>query len=74
MLGGWQGRGIRIRLCKGAYQEPGTIAFPAKADVDKNYVTLMKELAVSGVFCGMATHDEVIVEEMRRFRGGDWAG
>lgn len=63
------GQGIRIRLCKGAYQEPGTIAFPAKADVDRNYVAVMKELAVSGVFCGMATHDEVIVEEMRRFVG-----
>jgi len=61
------GQGIRIRLCKGAYKEPAEIAFPAKADVDANYVKLMKRLAVSGVFCGIATHDEAIVGEMRRF-------
>lgn len=59
--------GIRIRLCKGAYKEPASIAFADKADTDKNYVKVMKRLATSGVFCGMATHDEAIVEEMRRF-------
>jgi proline dehydrogenase len=60
-------QGIRIRLCKGAYKEPASIAFPAKADVDENYVRLMIFLATSGVFCGMATHDEAIIERMRRF-------
>ncbi len=59
--------GIRIRLCKGAYKEPADIAFADKADTDKNYIDVMKRLATSGVFCGMATHDEAIVEEMRRF-------
>ncbi len=52
------GQGIRIRLCKGAYKEPASIAFADKADTDANYVKLMKRLATSGVFCGMATHDE----------------
>ena len=61
------GQGIRIRLCKGAYQEPAEVAFPAKKDVDANYVKLMKRGATSGVFCGIATHDEAIVEEMRQF-------
>jgi proline dehydrogenase len=61
------GQGIRIRLCKGAYKEPAEVALPAKKDVDANYVKLMKRLAASGVFCGIATHDEAIVEEMRRF-------
>ena len=61
------GQGIRIRLCKGAYKESPEIAFPKKADVDANYVKLMKRMATSGVFCGIATHDEAIVEEMRRF-------
>jgi proline dehydrogenase len=61
------GQGIRIRLCKGAYKEPATIAFADKADVDANYVKLMKRLATSGVFCGMATHDEAIIEAMKRF-------
>jgi len=59
--------GIRIRLCKGAYKEPAAVAFPAKKDVDANYVKLMERMATSGVFCGIATHDEVIVDEMRRF-------
>jgi proline dehydrogenase len=60
-------QGIRIRLCKGAYKEPAEIAFPAKADVDANYVRLMKRMVTSPVFCGIATHDEVIVEQLRAF-------
>jgi proline dehydrogenase len=63
------GEGIRIRLCKGAYKEGPEVAFPAKSDVDANYVKLMKRMATSGVFCGIATHDEAIVEEMLRFVG-----
>jgi proline dehydrogenase len=60
-------QGIRIRLCKGAYKEPATVAFAEKSDVDRNYVTLMKRLATSGVFCGIATHDEAIVGQMTSF-------
>jgi len=60
-------QGIRIRLCKGAYKEPAEIAFPSKADVDANYVKLAKRLMASAVFCGIATHDEAIVDEMKRF-------
>ena len=60
-------QGIRIRLCKGAYKEPASIAFADKADTDANYVKLMKRLATSGVFCGMATHDENIVNAMKQF-------
>jgi proline dehydrogenase len=58
---------IRIRLCKGAYKEGPAVAFPSKSDVDANYVKLMKRMATSGVFCGIATHDEAIVDEMLRF-------
>jgi len=61
------GQGIRIRLCKGAYKEPAEIAFPEKKDVDQSYSELMLYLAQSGVFCGLATHDEVIIGRMRRF-------
>jgi proline dehydrogenase len=61
------GQGIRIRLCKGAYKEPADLAFPAKADVDANYVKLMKRLVTSGVFCGIATHDEAIVDALKAF-------
>ncbi len=58
-------QGIRIRLCKGAYKEPPTVAFPNKADVDANYAKLMKRMATSGVFCGIATHDEALISQMR---------
>jgi proline dehydrogenase len=60
-------QGIRIRLCKGAYKEPAEIAFPAKADVDKNYLHCAKKMIPSGVFCGMATHDEAIVTDLCHF-------
>jgi proline dehydrogenase len=60
-------QGIRMRLCKGAYKEPAAIAFPAKRDVDANYVKLAQRLMTSPVFCGIATHDETIVDELKRF-------
>ncbi len=59
--------GIRIRLCKGAYKEPADIAFQAKSDVDANYVKLAKILVKSGVYHGLATHDERIIREMIAF-------
>jgi len=59
--------GIRIRLCKGAYKEPATIAFEAKADVDANYIKLMKILMKSGIYHGLATHDESIIREAEAF-------
>jgi len=58
---------IRIRLCKGAYKEPPSIAFESKAEVDANYVKLMKILMKSGVYHGMATHDENIIREAQAF-------
>ncbi len=61
------GQGIRIRLCKGAYKEPAEIAYPEKADVDRNYLKLMERMVTSPVFCGIATHDEAIVNSLRRF-------
>ena len=60
-------QGIRIRLCKGAYQEPPNVAFPDKADVDRNFVRLMQVLLPSGVYHGIATHDEKMVEATCRF-------
>lgn len=58
---------IRIRLCKGAYKEPPELAFQKKSEVDANYVTLMKVLLKSGVYHGIATHDEKIIEATRAF-------
>ncbi len=62
---------IRIRLCKGAYKEPPEIAFPKKADVDANYVKLAKVLLKSGVYHGLATHDEHIIAEMKQFASAE---
>jgi proline dehydrogenase len=54
--------GCRIRLCKGAYREPASIAFPKKEDVDKNYVQLMQLLLPSGIYHGLATHDPRMID------------
>jgi proline dehydrogenase len=51
----------RIRLCKGAYNEPAQVAFPDKKDVDANYIAQMKILLSSGVYHGIATHDERMI-------------
>jgi proline dehydrogenase len=59
--------GIRIRLCKGAYKEPAEIAFEAKSDVDTNYVKLMKILMKSGIYHGLASHDENIIQQAQAF-------
>ena len=63
--------GIRIRLCKGAYKEPAEIAFQAKSEVDSNYLRLMKTLLKSGVYHGLATHDEKIIREAKTFATGE---
>jgi proline dehydrogenase len=58
---------IRVRLCKGAYKEPEEIAFQKKSEVDANYVRLMKILMKSGVYHGLATHDENIIKQAKIF-------
>lgn len=58
---------VRTRLCKGAYLEPPTVAFPDKKDVDRNYVTLMERLLERGNYPGIATHDEAIITHAREF-------
>jgi proline dehydrogenase len=55
-------QGIRIRLCKGAYKEPAEIAYQDKAEVDANFVSLMKILLKSGVYHGIATHDPKMID------------
>ena len=59
--------GIRIRLCKGAYNEPAEIAYQQKSEVDANYVKLMKILLKSGIYHGLATHDEKIIRQAQSF-------
>jgi len=60
-------RGIRVRLCKGAYLEPPSVAFKSKADVDRNFVELMNLLLETGVYPAIATHDEKIIEQTKSF-------
>ncbi|HJQ11958.1 MAG TPA: proline dehydrogenase family protein [Gemmatimonadaceae bacterium] len=57
----------RVRICKGAYKEPETVAYPAKKDVDSNYVRCMQELMTKGNYPGIATHDEAIIKQAKRF-------
>jgi proline dehydrogenase len=59
--------GARIRLCKGAYKEPASVAFQDKRDVDANYVRVMKKLLASDIFHGIATHDENMIAATRQF-------
>src|SRR3954468_22313957 len=61
--------GARVRLCKGAYLESEDVAFPDKADVDRNYVALMERLLAAGNYPGLATHDERIIAHARQFVG-----
>ena len=59
--------GARIRLVKGAYREPKTVAYQRKADVDAAYVRLGTRLLTEGTYPAIATHDEAILEELKRF-------
>ncbi len=59
--------GIRVRLCKGAYLEPAAVAFQRKAEVDRNYVELMKLLLASGQRQAIATHDERMIDAAKEY-------
>jgi proline dehydrogenase len=52
----------RVRICKGAYNEPPEVAFPDKKDTDENYVRVMQLLLLSGTYHGIATHDPQMIE------------
>ncbi len=58
---------IEKLLAENIRKEPAEIAFPAKSDVDANYVKLMKILMTSGIYHGMATHDERIIRQAQAF-------
>jgi proline dehydrogenase len=59
--------GARVRLCKGAYKEPVSVAYPDKKDVDDSYLRCMRALLLDGNYPGIATHDEQMVRETKRF-------
>ncbi len=64
--------GASVRLCKGAYMEPANVAYPSKKDADDSFVRLMQmmlseEARQNGVYLGVATHDEQMIEETKAF-------
>jgi proline dehydrogenase len=73
--------GATVRLCKGAYHEPPSLAYPDKRDVDASYARLVERLLAPdaqarGVYPGFATHDQVLQRHVldvaaRRGIGGD---
>lgn len=58
---------IRMRLVKGAYKEDPSVAIQHKADIDQNYLKLIKMRLESGVFTSIATHDHHIINEVKAF-------
>ncbi|HEU0303313.1 MAG TPA: proline dehydrogenase family protein, partial [Gaiellaceae bacterium] len=58
-----------VRLCKGAYLEPPSVAYPEKRDVDAAYVRLLERALRDAGFVGIATHDERLIEHAIAFVG-----
>lgn len=59
--------GARVRLCKGAYAEPEDVAFQDKAEVDANFLALMRSLIEAGNYPAIATHDEAMIDQTIAF-------
>ena len=57
----------RVRICKGAYMEPASVAYPDKKEVDANYAKCMRELMLKGNYPGIATHDPALIAEAKRW-------
>jgi len=64
----------RIRICKGAYNEPPEVAYPDKKDVDANYVRVMEMLLSSDVYHGIATHDPKMIDATIDFANREGIG
>ena len=60
------GLGATVRLCKGAYREPSSLAFADKAEVDRNYERLMDLLLAARTYTGFATHDDRLIARVER--------
>ena len=59
--------GARVRLVKGAYKEPPSVAYQQKAEVDEAFLRLMRILLEEGTYPAIATHDEQLIEETRAY-------
>ena len=56
---------LNVRIVKGAYLEPPSVAYPEKADVDRSYLRLVAQAMDGGAYCAAATHDEAIIRAVR---------
>ena len=59
--------GARVRLVKGAYKEPETVAFQRKPDVDSAFLRLTRKLLDEGTYPAIATHDPAMIEGTRTY-------
>jgi proline dehydrogenase len=64
-------RQIRVRLCKGAYDEPIDVAYKTREEVDESYLQLMEQLLLHGRYPALATHDDRIIDRALEFIGAN---
>ncbi|WP_433602617.1 proline dehydrogenase family protein [Nocardia sp. CA-135953] len=58
----FSGSGSRIRLCKGAYREPASVAYQSRAEVDQSYLDCLRVLMNGDGYPMVATHDPALIE------------
>lgn len=58
---------VNLRIVKGAYKEPSSVAFPQKKDVDDNYIRLVQNHLLNGCYTAIATHDETIIHTLKQW-------
>lgn len=68
-VGALNALGMRVRLVKGAYKEPASVAWQKKEDVDASFLSLMRLLLEHGSYPAIATHDPAMIEQTRRYAG-----
>ncbi len=60
-------KGYRLRIVKGAYKEPASVAYQSKEDIDKNFIQLIEYHLLNGKFTSIATHDHNVINHVKRF-------
>jgi proline dehydrogenase len=63
--------GGRVRLVKGAYREPSSVAYQKKSDVDAAYLRMTRTLLLEGTGPAFATHDLAMIDAVRRWADDD---
>ena len=66
--------GVRVRLVKGAYKEPKSVAYQRKADVDAAYRRLMEAMLLEGAYPALGTHDPVLIGQAKAFAASHGIG